>query len=89
MHSNTSDGAEKALAGLAARQPAEVPKTRITRDFEKDIAAAKKVGLRTAKDQDCPDCGWPVINWWSGNQLDPGDVDPRADCTNPDCGWGY
>jgi len=69
MHANTSDGAEKALAGLAAKQVVEP--------------------VHTAKDRPCPDCGWPVINWWSGNQLDPGDVDPRADCTNPDCGWGY
>jgi hypothetical protein len=81
MHANTSDGAEKALAALAAKHPAEVR--------AEDFLVAKQVGLHTAKDRPCPDCGWPVINWWSGNQLDPGDVDPRADCTNPDCGWGY
>ena len=46
-------------------------------------------GKRTAKDQPCPDCGWVVINWYSPNNGDPGDVDPRADCTNPDCDWGY
>jgi hypothetical protein len=46
-------------------------------------------GKRTAKDQPCPDCGWSVHNWFAGNPRDPGDVDPRADCTNPDCGWGY
>lgn len=45
--------------------------------------------VRTAKDNPCPDCGWPVNNYYSSNQLDPGDVDPRADCSNPDCGWGY
>jgi len=78
MHANTSDGAEKALAAL---------KSGHVRDA--DLAAKQAVGLRTAKDHPCPDCGWPVINWYSGNQLDPGDVDPRADCTNPDCGWGY
>jgi hypothetical protein len=77
MHANTSDGAEKALAALKSTHVKDVD------------PAALTVGLRTAKDQPCPDCGWPVINWYSGNQLDPGDVDPRADCTNPDCGWGY
>jgi len=77
MHTNTSDGAENALAGLAR-----------SREL---VRATEQVAepVRTAKDHPCPDCGWPVINWWSGNQLDPGDVDPRADCTNPDCGWGY
>jgi len=81
MHANTSDGAEKALAAVAAKRIAAL---KTFQDSQRPT-----VGMRTAKDQDCPDCGWPVVNWWSGNQLDPGDVDPRADCTNPDCGWGY
>jgi len=46
-------------------------------------------GSRTAKDQPCPECGYPVRNWYSGNPSDPGDVNPRASCTNPVCNWGY
>jgi len=55
------------------------------------LAGLKKVAapVRKTKTDPCPDCGWLVINWYSPNHLDPGDVDPRADCTNPDCGWGY
>lgn len=37
----------------------------------------------------CPTCGSPVNKWYSPNMSDPGDVDPRADCTNPNCEWGY
>jgi hypothetical protein len=37
----------------------------------------------------CPDCGSPMRRWYSANPTDPGDVDPRATCTNPDCQWGY
>jgi hypothetical protein len=44
---------------------------------------------RPAAKDECPDCGWSVINWWAPVLGDPGDVDPRADCTNPYCGWGY
>lgn len=88
MHTNTSDGAKAALHNLQALAKRNATGYDLERDHEealRDVAAGK----HTAKDQPCPDCGWPVNNWWSGNQLDPGDVDPRATCTNPDCGWGY
>jgi hypothetical protein len=49
----------------------------------------KPVIKRIAKTDPCPDCGGEVINWYASNPRDPGDVDPRADCTNPDCLWGY
>lgn len=53
-------------------------------DFPKGV-----VQTASARRTDCPECGSKVRLWYSPNDLDPGDVDPRADCTNPDCGWGY
>jgi hypothetical protein len=82
MHLNTSEGAAAALAALAAKRTAAL---KSFQNSQRQVVAP----VRTAKDHPCPDCGWPVINWYSPNHLDPGDVDPRADCTNPDCGWGY
>jgi hypothetical protein len=100
MHVNTTgcfpgeqdDGVAFALHNLQALAKRNATGYDLERDHEealRDAAALNAAGKHTAKDQPCPDCGWPVINWWSGNQLDPGDVDPRADCSNPDCGWGY
>lgn len=37
----------------------------------------------------CPECGSPVRHYFRANPMDPGDVDPAADCTNAACGWGY
>jgi hypothetical protein len=37
----------------------------------------------------CPECGAWLNCWWAPVLGDPGDVDPRADCTNPKCHWGY
>jgi len=94
MHKITSDGAEKALAGL--RRDSSYEHESALRENEArnnaalaDVEDAALPPMRTAKDNPCPDCGWPVTNWWSGNHLSPGDVDPRADCTNPNCDWGY
>ena len=47
------------------------------------------ISFATPRRNPCPQCGGPVRNWWSANSRDPGDVDPRADCTNPACDWGY
>jgi len=103
MHTKTSDGAAAALHNLQALAKRNATGYDLEHDHESalrhdkarsdaalaDVEDAALPPVRTAKDRSCPDCGSPVINWWSGNQLDPGDVDPRADCTNPDCGWGY
>lgn len=37
----------------------------------------------------CPECGSPIRKFYRPNASDPGDVDPAADCTNPQCDWGY
>lgn len=86
MHSNTSDGAAKALHNLQVLAKRNATGYDLERDHEEALIGVAPV--RTVKDKSCPDCGSLVINWYSAN-LDPGDVDPRADCTNPDCGWGY
>ena len=44
---------------------------------------------RTERKEHCPQCGAWINHWWSPVLGDPGDVDPRADCTNPACDWGY
>lgn len=55
---------------------------------DKALAALKgEVPRETKPKPICPDCGAPVTHWYSANQSDPGDVDPRADCTK--CEWGY
>lgn len=76
------------LQALAKRNATGYDLERDHEEALRDAAALDATGKRTAKDT-CPDCGWLVINWYSPNNRDPGDVDPRADCTNPDCGWGY
>ena len=39
--------------------------------------------------QPCPECGSTVYYWWSASGHDPDDIDPRADCDNRTCLWGY
>lgn len=46
------------------------------------------VGTRRGKDP-CPDCGGTQTTWFAPSTSDPEDVEPRARCTNPTCGWGY
>lgn len=41
------------------------------------------------KPDPCPVCGSPTHKWWAPVLSDPGDVEPRANCTNPTCDWGY
>jgi hypothetical protein len=86
---NTSDGAAAALASLATKRAAAA--------LVESKYGAGKVVLTTTPEPEaypgkrpkdkCPDCGSLVLNWYSPNSRDPGDVDPRADCTN--CSWGY
>lgn len=99
MHINTSDGAQKAMAELraarlAAVNAADPEEHPYIGDGTSGCMTCRSpmnahITFNKARNNPCPQCGCEVHNYWSSNSRDPGDVDPRADCTNPLCDWGY
>jgi hypothetical protein len=93
-HLITSDGAAKALASLKAMSnglsngdaDTEIDHADPEK-YDHQLGLRSQLGKHLAKDTTCPDCGGKVFYYWTSNNDDPGDVDPRAQCA--DCDFGY